>query len=97
MGVSNPFRDNGAKIRELERIADKTFRHRVNDQLIGLCQCLEAGGKIRGFAEHRPFLGGVLPHEFADDDLTGRDPDSCSNTQTLDGDCLDEAPSPYPE
>ena len=62
-------------------MSDKTFRHRVNDQLIGLGKCLEASGKIGGFAEHGPFLGGVLPHQFADDDMTRRDPDSCRNTK----------------
>ena len=45
-GCVEPFQRNGAKICKLELIADKTFRHRVNDQLIGLCQCLEASGKI---------------------------------------------------
>src|SRR4029077_15557414 len=73
-----PFQSKDAKIRELEFISDKTFCHRVNDQLIGLCQCLEAGSQIGGFAEHGPFLGGVLPHEFAHDDMTLPHSDSCS-------------------
>src|SRR5207244_9505349 len=76
-----PFQRKGAMIRELELMSDKTFRYRVNDQLIRLCQCLEAGGKIRGFAENRPLFGGVLPHDFADYDMTSSNPDSCSHTK----------------
>src|SRR5207244_12996875 len=42
-GCVEPFQRKGAMIRELELMSDKTFRYRVNDQLIRLCQCLEAG------------------------------------------------------
>jgi hypothetical protein len=74
-----PFQRHSAKIRNIEPIADKTFRRWVDDQLIGLCQRLKAGSEIRSFPKHRPFLRSILSHEFADDDWTSRNADSRSN------------------
>ena len=73
----------GASIRKLELISDQALRRRVNNQLIGFGQRLQARGQIRSFAEHRPFSGDVLSDELSHDDGTSRDSDSCRDCRFL--------------
>ena len=64
-----------AEVGVLEQAAEQAPGGRVDDHAARLGQGLEAGGEVRGLADHRLLLRRTLADQVADHDQPGRDAD----------------------
>src|SRR6185503_11079976 len=65
-----------AEVLELEQVADQPTCGRRDQDLVGFCELLQAGGEVRRVADQRKFAARSVPDQIADDDEAGRNADA---------------------